>query len=220
MTRAAEGWQHPEVPAAQARLADRELVDWRAGGPHGPFDAARALLGAMAPSPVTLLEVGCGAAYYREIVHAVHPRTTYYGCDYAPGMVAQAHLRYPGIAFRQSDQRDLGAYADASMDCVWNGAALLHLLDADGWAQAIAEAVRVSRRWLAFHRVPVRPAGLPSALHDSEFYDRAAPTTIHERYVARAEWEALLAPFRVVQVECWSEPDADPMWESVLAEKR
>lgn len=213
-----DGWMHPEVPAAQARLADRELVEWRAGGQHGPFDAARALLRAMQPAPASLLEVGCGAGYYAEIIAGEHPHATYYGCDYAPGMVAQARARYPHRPFTACDQRDLAFYADGSVDCAWSGGALLHLMSADEWAQAIAELRRVTRRWVVLHRVPVRLTGLPALVIENDFYDSAAPTKIPERFAARDEWHALLATMRVVGMECWSPPDADPQWESVLAE--
>ena len=217
-----EGWRHPAVPAAQARLADRELVSWRAGGEHGPFDAAAMMLRSLwhhDPAAHTFLEVGCGAGYYSEIIAEEFPTAVYTGCDYAPGMVAEASTRYPRLKFSCADQRFLLGFHTASIDCVWNGAALLHLMTPEDWQQAITEAARVSRRWLVFHRVPVRMNCLPSQTHENDFYDRAAPTKIPERYVARDEWDALLAPFRRVAIESWSSVDADPQWESVLVEK-
>ena len=43
-------------------------------------------------------------------------------------------------------------HPDASYDIVLSGGCILHIPDYEG---AIAEAVRVARRWVVFHRTPV-----------------------------------------------------------------
>jgi ubiquinone/menaquinone biosynthesis C-methylase UbiE len=101
---------------------------------------------------LSLLEVGCGSGYYREILGALcATRVTYSGIDYSPAMVSRARKRYPGGDFRQMDATAL-AFPDKTFDVAFNGVSLMHILD---WRGAIAESRRVARLACIFHSVPV-----------------------------------------------------------------
>lgn len=170
------GYRDPAVAPQQRELAAQELAAWRRGAPHGPFDAFRFLMAHARPSSV--LDVGCGAGYYSEVLSEILPEVPYVGCDYSEPMVAVAQETYPDADFVRADQRDLSFWGDGNFDMVMNGCALIHLETTAGVEQALAEAARVANRWVLLHRVPVRPNKLPHAFTKKDAYG----TVIHETH--------------------------------------
>ena len=98
-----------------------------------------------------VLEIGCSSGYYSEVFAIKQLGLRYEGCDYSAAFIDLARRLYPGIAFEVGDATGL-RYADRSFDVVVSGGCILHIPE---YERAIAEAARVSRRWVAFHRTPV-----------------------------------------------------------------
>jgi SAM-dependent methyltransferase len=150
----ARGWLSPLTAWRQERAYGMLLAQMRTGHPREDLVIAAKAVDALGLARASLLEVGCGSGYYREILDAL-PRTeiVYAGIDYSPVMVARARRRYPGVDFQQMDATRL-SFGKDSFDIVFNGVSLMHIPD---WRAAIAESRRVARRACIFHSVPVFP---------------------------------------------------------------
>jgi len=195
----ADAWKDPSIPAQQRDLADRELAAWRTGAECPPFDAfAWALDAIVRATPYThlalprvpLLDIGCGSGYYSEVIdHWDAGLFSYHGVDYSPTMIDIARARYAGNPLVSFDVADALALpcADRAFDVVVSGCYLLHLTD-DRWRDAIREAVRVSRRWVVFHRTPLLYAG-PTRY----FTKRAYGVPCLEIHFSVSEFRAALA---------------------------
>ena len=146
-----DGWQSKSCARRQEKAYEPLLSDLRAGHPRVDFTVAAEAVRATGLATPSLLEVGCGNGYYREVFERLTPGLRYTGVDYSPAMVERARLRYPGVEFGVGDATDL-AYSDKSFDIVFNGVSLMHILD---YPRAIAEAKRVARSYLILHSVPV-----------------------------------------------------------------
>ena len=101
---------------------------------------------------VTLLDVGCGTAPLYDLI--INPSIEgrwdnihkYKGTDYSWRMIETAKKLFPYGKFEVQDARKMSEL-DASWDCVLFMHSLDHL---DDYKVAIAEAVRVSRKYIAF----------------------------------------------------------------------
>jgi SAM-dependent methyltransferase len=89
----------------------------------------------------TVLDVGCGPGALSAAAAARGAIVT--GVDLAPGMVAEARRRHPGIDFREADAEAL-PFADGSFDVALGAFLVNHLPDAE---RAVAELRRVARRF-------------------------------------------------------------------------
>jgi ubiquinone/menaquinone biosynthesis C-methylase UbiE len=78
-------------------------------------------------------------------------KVSYQGCDFSPAFIRIARQIYPAIRFDVEDATRLSYDAD-SFDIVVSGCCLLHIPE---YEKAIAEAARVSREFVVFHRTPV-----------------------------------------------------------------
>lgn len=152
---AARGWFSPLTAWRQERAYLSLLSDMHDGVPRDDLMVAAKAIDAVGLGHASVLEVGCGSGYYREILGKLaRTQIAYVGIDYSPVMVARAAKRYPDGNFRQMDATRL-QFGDASFDVVFNGVSLMHIPD---WAGAIAESRRVARHACIFHSVPVFPA--------------------------------------------------------------
>ena len=147
-------WQDPAVPQKQYEECTKsELRNYANGLPVVPFDALVNILADNIPNIACaeILEVGCSSGYYSEVlkIKGIHAR--YCGCDYSGAFIQFAKTLFPGVDFQVQDARSL-SYQDTSFDIVISGCCLLHILE---YEQAIAEAARVSRQYVVFHRTPV-----------------------------------------------------------------
>lgn len=95
----------------------------------------------------SILDVGCGTGPIYGIIKSDGYDFSYKGVDYSPAMIEIARRTFPDFPdadFEVGDMRRLHEY-DNSFDCVL----LLHSLDhTDDYKAAIAEAVRVSRKYV------------------------------------------------------------------------
>jgi ubiquinone/menaquinone biosynthesis C-methylase UbiE len=146
-------WKDKGLPVRQRKLVDGQLALYRRGMRVQVFDvlveSLRQLKGAT--SNMGVLEIGCSSGYYAEVFDIARLGVDYAGCDYSEAFVAMARDRYPSLRFDVEDATALG-YADGSYDVVVSGCCLLHIPE---YAKAVAESVRVARRYAIFHRTPV-----------------------------------------------------------------
>lgn len=146
-------WKTESIPALQRKGVDQSLAAYRRGEPIRNFDVLIDLLRPLTSfdAPATLLEVGCSSGYFAEAFEIKALPVRYSGCDFSPAFVALASRCYPKLDFRVADATALPC-DDASHDIVVSGCCLLHIRDYD---KAIAEAARVARGHVVFHRTPV-----------------------------------------------------------------
>lgn len=138
-------WDQPDVPPQHTDLMRQSIKDWKAGG-TGPVSAFADLIRVANPS--SLLDVGCGAGLYREVVKEVLPDCDYRGCDLSERMVKSASHR-KGI-YQVEDITAL-SYKDGEFDMAVESCVALHCLE---WEKAISECCRVSGQWVMLHRTP------------------------------------------------------------------
>lgn len=151
----ASAWQDPEIPRRQyERAVKPELEERWKGRPCRTFQVLIDCMMQMEWLPVNryakLLDIGASSGYYKEVI-GQFAGIQYTGCDYSPAFKQLAEELYPGIDFHVADACQLPFHDDA-FDIVLHGAAIMHILD---WQQAVREAVRVSRRYVIFHRTPI-----------------------------------------------------------------
>ncbi len=126
---------------------DAELAGWdrKAGSYDGTLgsvtpQAIGPLLDAAGAAPgVRLLDIACGTGALA--AEAARRGTEVVGMDFAPGMVAEAARRHPGVEFRAGDAEAI-PLPDASVDAVTCSFGMLHMERPD---RVLAEAARVLR---------------------------------------------------------------------------
>jgi ubiquinone/menaquinone biosynthesis C-methylase UbiE len=128
------------------------MQELRSGQPRLDFVvAARAISETKLTNPL-LVEVGCGSGYYSEALPALLGKPLrYLGIDYSYNMTSLARRVYPSVPFVTGDACQLPVGSDCC-DILLSGTSLMHIVD---FRKAIAESVRVTRRWCIFHTVPV-----------------------------------------------------------------
>ena len=100
-----------------------------------------AVLGAELPRGAPVVDAGCGPG--RDCAWLTELGFRPVGLDASAGMLAEEHLRAPGVRCIRGDLRRL-PFASSSVDAVWMCASLLHLSRTDAPA-ALSEARRVAR---------------------------------------------------------------------------
>lgn len=151
-SRSADAWGHEDVGERQEAAYGELLREMRQGQPRIDLAVAAAAVAACGLDTPTLLEVGCASGYYKEVFdHLLGSRVRYAGIDRSDALIRLARHRRPGISFEVADATRLPV-ADASIDIVFNGVALMHILD---YEKAIAESRRATRRFVIFHTVPL-----------------------------------------------------------------
>jgi len=148
-----DSWKSDLIPARQRELVDRQLAEYAKGTPNAVFDVLVEMLKVNIPNlnSCTLLEVGCSSGYYSEVLRLRQIEAKYLGCDYSEPFINLAREKHPQSSFRVEDATNLH-YENDSFDIVVSGCCILHIDDYDA---AIAEAARVSRKYVLFHRTPV-----------------------------------------------------------------
>jgi len=167
--RCAEAWQSPEIPLRQYESCVKgELERWRRGESIAPFDKLVQCWRSMDWAPnyyPSLLDVGASSGYYREVLKERDIRTIYTGCDYSPSFGDMARRLFPGMLYDIADATNL-PYEDNAFDIVLHSACIMHMAD---YEKAIAEAARVARRFVIFHRTPIVLDG-PTRYFEKEAY--------------------------------------------------
>ena len=184
------GWRDAAVAERQHQAFVPLLQELRSGRPRLDFEvAARAVSVTKVTNPL-VIEVGCGTGYYNEVWPLLlGSPVRYLGVDYSEGMTALAHRLYPGVQFVTGDACRLPFESDCC-DILLSGTSLMHIAD---YALAIAESVRVSRRWCIFHTVPVM-AGRSTTFLTKEAYGKEVVEVIFNR----DELQEIFAAHRLV----------------------
>ena len=205
--RAAEldaAWRNPGIPDQQLVLAKREMVAWRAGGQHGPFDALKSLLESI-DRRAEILNLGAGSGYESAVLMDDLGFRRVVGADYSEAMVACAKEAWgeeePGISgsalvgrerrFEVADARAL-PYDSESFDLVIEGCIMLHLASGTDRISAVNECARVARRWVLLHRTPIS-----ASQETTTWIKDAYGVECAEVHVSEAEYEGLLAGARL-----------------------
>jgi SAM-dependent methyltransferase len=155
-------------------MGDVNFKDFEARGwseRAATYDALMARATAIAIEPLLravqpgdrVLDVGCGPGALSNAAAERGADVT--GVDLAPGMIAEARRRHPGLRFEQADAEQL-PFADGSFDVALGAFLVNHLPDAQ---RAVRELRRVAKRialaaWgpqdeVAFLALPARAAG-------------------------------------------------------------
>lgn len=184
--RLADSWKQAELPQRQRALADQQLQKYRNGAKIDVFDTFIEAIDAAQglPAGASLLEIGCSSGYYSEVLEIAGKDIIYTGCDYSDAFIALGRSIYPDLRLDVEDATGL-SYADQSYDVVVSGCCLLHIPD---YRTAIAEAARVARSHVVFHRTPVVYG------QDTRYYSKKAygVETI-EIHLSETEFKELLA---------------------------
>ena len=146
-------WMDGGIPGEQWAVVAPQLAAYRAGNPSPTFDALVDILvhNISNLENKSLLEIGCSSGYYAEVLRCRGIAASYQGCDFSPAFVHLARQTYPSIRFDVEDATRL-SYGTDSFDIAVSGCCLLHISE---YETAIAEAARVSREYVVFHRTPV-----------------------------------------------------------------
>lgn len=145
-------FQDARQPKEQWMVAQKELEQFRLGNISSVFQAALDSLKVIDKRGLTLLDMGCGAGYYSEIINAQFGnKFKYTGADYSEAMVTLAKQLYPQTEFTVLDITNM-QLPDKAFDVVFSGAVLVHL---DDWKKALLELTRVCKTYLILHRTPL-----------------------------------------------------------------
>lgn len=162
-------WLTPEVAEAQSTRMKNEYLDWCNGKIHEPFTAFEAL--AKQSCAASMLDIGCGAGIYYDVFMRSPTAKRYLGCDQARSMVYAA----------QADHRG-GTYiiADAAALPLANKSFMMVLLGGiinctEFWEPIVAESVRLARKCILFHRVPLYLDGPDTKIVMRDVYGHQAP---------------------------------------------
>ncbi len=164
-------YAEPAIADKQRAVVEPQLKAMREGRPSILFQAVGDILKVIVPpvrTPVTLLDAGCGSAYYYEVIeHFVPDRFLYIGADYNLGMVVLAREIYPSLAIHQMDLCALD-FDNRSFDVVLSGACIAHVKE---WGLALSEIIRVADSYLILHRNPIWLDDTPTMYIRRKDYD-------------------------------------------------
>lgn len=147
----ATAWHARRSIERQSRAYEALLADLAADRPRLDFTVAAQAVRATGLAAPSLLDAGCGPGHYKEVFDRLVGAVAYTGIDYSPRLIARAKELHPGVPFSTADATKL-PFDAVSFDIVFNGAALMHMVDFEA---AIREAARVAARFAIFHCVPV-----------------------------------------------------------------
>lgn len=145
----------PAIAKEQRYVANMALADLSEGRVmlHWAVlkDILQIVLSGETTRPLSLLDAGCGSAYFSEVIDYLLPDSFIYtGVDYNAGMVALAKDYYPTLRVLLGDICDLCMFPAGTFDVVLCSGALGYVHD---WRLGLSELVRVSRCWVLLHRM-------------------------------------------------------------------
>jgi SAM-dependent methyltransferase len=157
MSDLSQSWAESIMATEQRIVVDRELAQMQEGIIRPLFRVAADILielrGRNSLKNVTLLDIGCGSAYYYDVIGYFLPGWVQYtGVDFNPSMIELARKHHPALSLLQADTRDLSQFEDRAFDVVLSGAVLMTIRE---WLPALKEQARVTARWLILHRTPL-----------------------------------------------------------------
>lgn len=150
-------WQDERIPERQWNAIANE----RAAIMNGTFMTVApfsAFINACLSAPyeptwkkITMLDVGASSGLYHELLRSAGFLWDYTALDYSPAFRDWAARVLPHVPFILGDARHL-QFPPESFDIVVSSCVLIHLSE---WKETVAEAARVSRRHVIFHRTPL-----------------------------------------------------------------
>lgn len=181
--RLSASWMAEGIPGEQRAVVEPQLAAYRAGKPSPTFDALVDILVHNVPElhNRSLLEIGCSSGYHSEVLRCKGVGVSYRGCDFSPAFIRLARQMYPSIRFDVEDATRLSYGAD-SFDIIVSGCCLLHIPE---YEKAIAEAARVSREFVVFHRTPVLHMTGPTFFTKSAYGVEMLEIHFHEQQLVR-----------------------------------
>src|SRR6267154_1213026 len=181
--RLAASWLAEGVPGEQRAVVEPQLAAYRAGKPSPAFDALVDILVHNVPGlhNQALLEIGCSSGYHSEVLRFKGVDVSYQGCDFSPAFIRLARQMYPSVRFDVEDATRL-SYGSDSFDIVVSGCCLLHISE---YEKAIAEAARVSREFVVFHRTPVLHMTGPAFYTKNAYGVEMLEIHFHEQQLVR-----------------------------------
>jgi SAM-dependent methyltransferase len=181
--RLSASWMAEGIPREQRAIVEPQLAAYRAGKPSPTFDALVDILVHNVPELYkrSLLEIGCASGYHSEVLRCKGVMVTYQGCDFSPAFIRMARQIYPSIRFDVEDATGL-SYGSDTFDIVVSGCCLLHI---PKYEKAIAEAARVSREFVVFHRTPVLHMTGPAFFTKSAYGVEMLEIHFHEQQLVR-----------------------------------
>lgn len=147
-------WTDPRVAQQQADVMRREYDAWLYGKPHPCFDSFKELFGRCQSAPKTVLDAGCGAGIYCEVLRTLSPSIQYYGCDISTAAIDIATKSHSGN-FAVQDACKL-PYLDNAFELVISSSCIGSVAN---WQAALSEAFRVSSRWVMLARTALDDIG-------------------------------------------------------------
>jgi len=145
-------WKDQNIPKAQRTIVNSELKRMYQNDVIPIYRIIADAVRMTECEDGKIIEVGCASGYYLEVLsfllqHAID----YIGIDYSLALIELARQYYPNNTFLVGDASEL-PFNSKTADIVISGCVLLHMAN---YRQGIAESVRVSRKWVIFHRTPV-----------------------------------------------------------------
>lgn len=187
----ANAWKNAEIPQRQWELCCKsEIENLKKGKSLPTFDALLNVLRKTKIDPrPRLLDVGASSAVYSEILRILKFDCHYEAVDYSPAFARLAEVLFPSVPFTVANAAALPFESD-SFDIVVSGSVIIHTLN---HIDIIAEAARVSSRYVVLHRTPI-VQNRPTEYFEKEAY---GIRTLEVHY----DQASLLAQCRMLRLE-------------------
>lgn len=149
-----DAWLDKDVPAFQEKSVIETIKNYKNGKNDKNFQTLLYLLDLIGRKHIRgtkILEIGCSSAYYSEVFSHHNLELEYSGCDLSPVFISMGRNKYPNLDLTVQDACSLD-YSSGEFEIVVSGCCIQHI---PNFGSAIAEACRVSNRYVIFHRTPV-----------------------------------------------------------------
>lgn len=156
-----DAWKDPAIPQRHWDIIAREremVANYRQAlvPPYRAFCEAMSKVVQDTPAsdlPIKIIEIGAATGFYDRVLKAAFHTSLfqYTALDYSPAFRDFAAKVHPDVPFLLGDATDL-PLPDAMYDVAVSGCCVLHI---SNWEKAISEAVRVSKKYVLFHRTPL-----------------------------------------------------------------
>jgi SAM-dependent methyltransferase len=175
-----DGWTASTVARRQHEAFAPLVRAAREGNPRLDFRIAAEAIAATGENDPFIVEVGCGSGYYSELLPLLLKKPIgYLGVDYSQAMITLAREAYPQSSFITADAVAL-PLAAGSCDICLSGTSLMHIPE---YSTAIAEMVRVTRRWCVFHTVPAVEKRHTETYSKLAYGERVSETVFNRRHL-------------------------------------
>ena len=149
-------YDDPVVARKMTSLALQELGRWVGGDRefHEPWNVFVKWLKKITQDDSfaeSILDVGCAAGYYRAIVKLTNRHISYSGIDRSHALLELGRRIFDAYDICHPP-KNYNEWRVGEYDIVLSGSMLQH---EEHWEPALAEQVRVCRRWLIIHKIPI-----------------------------------------------------------------